>query len=138
MLRRSGGRRTARNPEAADVWGRVRSDRFDIPAEAPPVRLSEHELAQQTFANLSVDQQGRLLGFLGSQIEPDTARTGKGRSGLSGCLWSDELAAEASAYLDQPVSIRQMNGALLAAGYLPVHKTSRAAVWAVGATRKDS
>jgi hypothetical protein len=135
---RYGGRSMARNANAADVHGRVRERAFDLPAEVPPVRLSEHELAQAQFAGLPEDQQDQLLGFLQSHIEPEVPRIGTGRGGLSGCLWSDEIAADASAFLTWAVSIRACNGALLAAGYLPTRKTSSAAVWAVGARKQDS
>lgn len=135
---RFGGRRTARNPNAADLHGRVRERAFDGPAEAPPVRLSEHELAQAEYAALPKDQRNQLLGFLASHIQSDVARTGNQRGGLSGCLWSDELAGDASAFLGWVVNIRAMNGCLLAAGYLPTRKTSSGAVWAVGARKKGS
>jgi hypothetical protein len=133
-----GGRKTAKNPAAADIHGRVRERAFDLPAELPPVRLSEHELADEAYKALPEDQRGQLLGFLESQIQPATARTGNGRGGLSGCLWSDSLAGDATAFLGHHVNIRVINGALRAAGYNPVARTSRGAVWPVGARKKES
>ncbi len=133
-----GGRRTARYPENADIHGKLQADRFDLPAEAPLVRLSESEMAAEAYAAMGSERAEQLQGFVASTIQPDTPRTGEGRDKLANVLWTDELAAESTAYMGQPVSIRQMNGALLAAGYSPVSKTSRGAVWAVGAARKDS
>jgi hypothetical protein len=138
MRSRYQGRRTARYSENADVHGRVKERRFDLNPNPGPVRLSEHELGQAEYAALPAGQRDQLLSFLASHIKPDTARIGDQRGGLTGCLWSDELAGDAAAFLGFPVHIRAMNGALLAAGYLPTRKTSRSAVWAVGAARKDA
>jgi hypothetical protein len=93
-------------------------------------------LAQAEYAGLSEAQRDQLQGFLTSHITPTTARVGN--RGLENVLYSDELAGEASTFLGWAVNIRAMNGALLAAGYLPTRKTSRGAVWAVGAALKDS
>jgi hypothetical protein len=102
--------------------------------------LSESDLAREAYAAMGSEKSNQLLGFLVSTIQPATARTGDGqdRDRLANVIWTDELAAEASAYLGQPVSIRQINGALLAAGYWPVRNTGRGAVWAVGAKGKES
>jgi hypothetical protein len=102
------------------------------------VKLSETELAREAYAAMGPERADQLMGFLVTTIRPDTARIGDGRGKLANVLWADELAAEASAFLGDHVSIRQMNGALLAAGYWPVSKTSRSTVWAVGARKKDS
>jgi hypothetical protein len=50
MRNNYGGRRTARNPKAADVWGRVREKAFDVPADPPAVKLSETEQAREAYA----------------------------------------------------------------------------------------
>jgi hypothetical protein len=138
MLRRS-GRRTARYPENADVHGKLRADRFDLPA-APAVKLSESDQARESYAAMGSERADQLMGYLVSTIQPATARAGDGqnRDKLSNVLWSDALAGEAAQCLGYPVSIRQMNGALLAAGYWPVRGTRQGAVWAVGAKGKDS
>jgi hypothetical protein len=114
---RYGGRRTAHNPEAADIWGRVRADRFDLPAEAPPYRPSPQEQARAEFGALSQQDQDSLTGWIVASISKAIPRAPYDGGPKTGLLRASTLAQQASSDMGQPITAAMIAGACLDLGF---------------------
>ncbi len=137
-LRRFGGRRTARNPEQADVHGKLLEKRFDLPAEAPPYRPSPHEAAEAAFEALPQAEQDQLTGWVVSNLAKATPRAPWDGGPKTGLLGTATLAQEAAQDLGQPVSAEALAGALLALGFRTVKSGNSPAGLQFGAEYKQS
>lgn len=137
-LRSDGGRPRAKYPENADVHGRLRAARFDVP---PPSGAgpSLAERARTAFANLDPNDQALLNGWLASNITPEVPRAGMSAPDAppSGVLYSRQLADEILSDTGRVFTPLAVAGALIQVLYLPVVGRSDNANIAVGAKYKD-
>jgi hypothetical protein len=138
MLRRSGGRRTARYPQNADVWGRVREARFDLNPDPPPYQPAPQEQSKAEFGALSQQDKDSLTGWLVSNVSKAVPRAPWDGGPKTGLLGAATLAQAAAQDLGQPVTAAQIAGAALALGFGTVTSGPSPSDLKLAAVWKDS
>ena len=131
-------RRTARYLENADVRGRVREARFDIPAEAPAYQPSAHEAAEAAYKLLGQSEQDELTGWLVSNVSKAVPRAPWDGGPKTGLLGAATLAQEAAQDLGQDITPAQMAGAALSLEFEAVTDGPSPSAMRICAVYKDS